>query len=315
MTDAIKLSFRDLPRAANTKEKRKSHHQLGSIGTMTLASLPSKQVRSAYIFFWALLLATSPYVADGSPHKSQQVVKQPAGTQQTLRYLEYANMPPYLYQRGDSYQGTLPDTMQSLLTPLGYNVDIIVMPVERIYAEVLSDRGDIFVVHTYPGLSLADYPDEILICPATIGIVPIRYYFQSLKKSLLPREEISQLNMGVLRFANFQRGLTKAEDLRQLTRFNNSVHLFKALKARRIDVAMSDPYTMRALSFTHQSPMPFDSDVNLGTLRTHIAMTEKSQQRLGIFESLCEQAARWEEDESYIESMSFHMNALSVNTL
>ncbi len=226
----------------------------------------------------------------------------------SLIYLEFADIAPFYYKRGGTYQGATVDMATSLLEPLGYEVDIKLMSPERIFTEALAGKGDVLMLHTYPGLSLEDYPDGMLVCPHKITRVPIRYYTNKIHYTRINPEEIAAARIGVLRYASFQRGFTQTQALSNITRFNHMKYMFRALLADRVDVIIAGPYSMRIMALKHEVIFPFELDVNLGFIEGYLAVTKSAEQRLGIYQALCEKTGQWDLDEDFDENISRHIN-------
>ena len=249
--------------------------------------------------FLLLVLAVGVVTAEAEPKADRG----------SVTYLEFADIAPYYYKRGGGYQGTTVDMVKSLLEPSGYNVKIQMMAPERIFNEALADNGDVLMLHTYPGLALEDYPDGMLVCPHKISRVPIRYYTNNIRYTHMSREEIVASRIGVFRYANFQRGFTKGQELSNITRFNNMRYMYRALLANRVDVVIAGPYTMRVLSLEHEAIFPYELDMDLGFIEGYLAVTKVAEQRLGIYQALCERASRWDVDEDFVENIGRHLNA------
>lgn len=227
-----------------------------------------------------------------------------------LVYLEFADMPPFSYKQNNIDRGTIVDALDATLKPLGLEYRVQHMPhIERLYSEAMVGNGDLVMVHTYPGLTLEDYPDYLLICPTPLSRIPIRYYTYNIGFSALAREDLKNLRIGVFRYASFQRGLTKKEQLDNLTRFNNMRYMFRALLADRIDLAIGGPYMMRVLSQQHGSYYPFELDVDLGNMESFLAISQKAESELGIHKSLCQQATKWRVETDFRGAVGRHMEA------
>jgi hypothetical protein len=224
-------------------------------------------------------------------------------------YFEFANIPPFYYQQGQEDKGILVDAFDTVFKPLSLNYRIELMPhIERLYTEAIAGNADIVMVHTYPGLTLADYPDEFLVCPTPLTRIPIRYYTYQIGLSALPKEDLKKLRIGVFRYASFQRGLTEKEQLDNITRFNNMRYLFRALLADRIDVAIGGPYMMRILAQQHGSYYPFELDIDLGNMESFMAISRRTENELGIYQSVCKQAAKWRVETDFKGAVNRHMN-------
>jgi hypothetical protein len=230
---------------------------------------------------------------------------------ESLVYLEFADVAPYYYKRDGAYHGTTVDLVNSLLGPLGYDVTIQAMSPERVFNEALAGKGDVLMIHTYPGLTLEDYPEGMLICPHKISQVPIRYYTNDIHYTHLSQEEIASSRIGVFRYASFQRGFTRGQELSNITRFNHMKYMYRALLAKRVDVVIAGPYTMRVMSLIHEVVFPYELDKDLGFIEGYLAVTKKSEQRLGIYKALCEQTARWDVNEDFIENIGRHIKVFS----
>ncbi|WP_390616011.1 substrate-binding periplasmic protein [Maricurvus nonylphenolicus] len=217
--------------------------------------------------------------------------------------------PPYYYKRGEVDHGTAVDALNAILTPLGYSYRIEVMPIERLYTEAGSGYGDLTMVHTYPGLTLEDYPDFLLVCPTPMSRIPIRYYTYQLELTELSRKALSKLRIGLFRYASFQRGLTQREQMGNISRFNDVRYMFRALLADRIDLAINGPYSMRVMAEQHGSYFPYELNIDLGNIESFVAVTQRAEKELGIYQALCQQAANWSIERDFKHALGKHMKS------
>jgi hypothetical protein len=227
----------------------------------------------------------------------------------SLVYLEFIDAAPFYYKQGGTFQGSTVDMVRILLEPLDHDVTIQVMSPERVINEALVGKGDVLMLHTFLGLTLEDYPDGMLICPHKISRVPIHYYTNNIHFTHARREEVAASRIGVLRYASFQRGFTRKQELSNITRFNGMKYMYRAMLANRVDVVIAGPYSMRVMALEHETLFPYELDVDLGYIEGYLAVTKKAEQRLGIYQALCEQAARWNVDEDFVESVGRHLKA------
>jgi len=199
--------------------------------------------------------------------------------------------------------GAFPDIVSHLLQPMGYRVLVHHTPEARIYSEMSAGRGDLLLVTTQKGLGVDDYPPNIMVCPSVIGRIPIALYF--LSKSAVDRP-IAEMHIGAIRLASFKRSLSRDLQLKNITRFSSNEQVFKALLTERIDAAISDPYTMKSLSLTLQRPLPIPL-VDLGAVTAYIGLSKTTEERYGIFDELCRQAAIWEGQGRFPEFLVPHL--------
>jgi ABC-type amino acid transport substrate-binding protein len=224
-----------------------------------------------------------------------------------LFHQQIDSTPPFAYKTGKGIEGALPDIVRHLVQPLGYQVLIKHTPGARILSEVSAGRGDLLIVVTLKGLDRDAYPSNLLVCPSVIGSVPVRLFSLSKPLAAAPIEEIASSRVGAIRLANFKRSLSREFNLQNFIRFSNGEQVFKALMTERIDVALSDPFTMKSLALIHKRPIPFQSDIDLGELTAYIGLSKKTEAQHDIFKGLCQQAAAWEQQGRFHEFLERHL--------
>jgi len=229
----------------------------------------------------------------------------------SVLYLEHFENPPFIYKANSEFRGALPDIIRSLIKGTGYDLRISIVPSERIFYEALKGRGDIFIVHTYSGLSFNDYPDWISICRNPIGSFPIKLFFSKESLSFLTMDEIRKLRVGVVRFAKFKRGLTKSQNFPNIHRFEDTSKLFKAINTGRVDVGVSDIYSMRAIANIHNKPIPFHSNINVGLLTGFFAMPKTSKNQSTLFDDVCNELKGWGEEDRLSKIIDRHILKVS----
>jgi len=77
--------------------------------------------------------------------------------------------------------------------------------------------------------------------------------------------------------------------------------------AKRIDAAILDAYTVKSLSLIHQRPMPVRLNVDLGGVTAYIGLSKATEERYGIFDELCRQAAIWQRQGRCDEFLAPHL--------
>jgi len=233
----------------------------------------------------------------------QVCIASDAATPTLLYHHRSGSTAPFAYATPKGVMGAFPDIVRHLLKPMGYQVLVHHTPEARIYPEMLAGRGDLILVTTQKGLDVDDYPSNILICPSVIGRIPIGLYF--LSKPAVDRP-IAEMHIGAIRLASFKRSLSRDLQLKNITRFSSNEQVFKALMTERIDAAISDPYTMKSLSLIHQRPSPIPL-VDLGAVTAYIGLSKVAEERYGIFDKLCGQAADWEQQGRFAEFLVPHL--------
>jgi len=221
-----------------------------------------------------------------------------------LYHHESGSSAPFAYATPSGVVGAIPDIVRHLLQPMGYEVVVYHTPEGRIYSEMSAGRGDLLLVTTQKGLNVDDYPSNILICPSVIGRIPVGLYFLTKPPVDTP---IVEMRIGAIRLAPFKRSLAREFQFKNLTRFSRHEQVFKALMTERIDAAILDPYTVKSLSLIHQRPLPIRLDVDLGGVTAYIGLSKAAEERYGIFEELCQQAAIWEEQGKFADFLVPHL--------
>jgi len=226
-----------------------------------------------------------------------------AATPTLLFHHRSGSAAPFAYATPKGVMGAFPDIVRHLLQPMGYQILVYQTPEARIYSEMSAGRGDLLLVTTQKGLSVDDYPPDIMVCPSVIGRTPIGLYFLSKPPADQP---IAEMHIGAIRLASFKRSLSRDLQLKNITRFSSNEQVFKALLTERIDAAISDPYTMKSLSLIHQRPSPIPL-LDLGAVTAYIGLSKAAEEQYGIFDELCEQAAIWEEQGRFPEFLVPHL--------
>jgi len=221
-----------------------------------------------------------------------------------LYHHESGSSAPFAYATPKGVVGAIPDIVRHLLQPMGYQLLVYHTPEGRIYSEMSAGRGDLLLVTTQKGLDVGDYPSNILICPSVIGRIPVGLYF--LAKPPVDRP-IAEMHIGAIRLASFKRSMAREFQFKNLTRFGSHEQVFKALMAGRIDAAILDPYTIKSLSLIHRRPLPSRLDANLGGVAAYIGLSKATEERYGIFDELCQQAAIWEQEGRFAEFLAPHL--------
>lgn len=227
-----------------------------------------------------------------------------------LIYLDHSNTPPFIYNVGEETKGALIDAVSEVASVVGYEIVFVNTPGERIFYQLVSGRGDLTIIHTYDGLSLNDYPDWLSICPSPIGSMPIGIYFMNKRFLAYSKEHLKNVEIGMVRFADFKRGVSESLELSNVHRFENSRLLFKTLVAGRIDIAISDAYTMEALSVHFGKIRPIESDVMLGPITAYLAMPKAVDTKLGIFTDMCNHLSGWDERKRIHTIIEKHMSRM-----
>jgi len=210
-----------------------------------------------------------------------------------LRYVASQAESPFI-SRVDTgeYTGIFPDLISRIIEPLGYQAKYSTTFGGRALMELIAGRGDLTHVSVFADVTLDAYPKDLLICPQPFITIPFQIF--SLRPELidLPMEAITDLKIGVIRIAAPTRAFKRTLGVNNLNRYTTSEQVFKALMSKRVDLVFMDPYTMESLSKAHNTKMPYQLRINLGLVKGHLALTREAEQRLGIFEPLCQQVEK-----------------------
>jgi len=154
-------------------------------------------------------------------------------------------LPPWLFYEQSTPKGILVDTFDDLVSQMGHQLSMNVVPFRRIYSELLSGRSHLSVMLVSGGKS--HYPPQLLL-----GKEPLfsyRVVGVALKSSRLQIDTIEQLKKLRLGHIRLLPEITnKISSGSESTAYGNDRMMLKSLISKRIDIAVASEPTLFEVS-------------------------------------------------------------------